>query len=274
MTTLTDSVSTSPMDDAEFRFGGIRRLLGTHHQQRLAKAHVAVVGVGGVGSWTVEALARSGVGELTLIDLDDVCVSNINRQLHALDGEVGKPKVAVLAERLQRINPALKVHAVEAFVTPTNPGQQLSQDIDHVVDAIDSLAAKTALVAFCVEQGLGLTVTGGAGGLVDPTRIERRDLARTEQDPLLAKLRRNLRKHHGFPRDQKRPFKVTCICSSEQRRFPDPAGEVCASKPRPGESTRLDCASGYGAATFVTGSFGFAAAAHAIEAIGHKDSQS
>ncbi|WP_034578289.1 tRNA cyclic N6-threonylcarbamoyladenosine(37) synthase TcdA [Carnimonas nigrificans] len=254
----------TPQENATLRFGGIQRLLGRNALTALQQAHIAVIGVGGVGSWSVEALARSGVGELTLIDLDDVCVSNVNRQLHALDGQIGRPKVEVLAERMRLINPDLKVHAVSAFITPHNLDQLLGAEIDHVVDAIDSLAAKTALVAHCKARGLGLTVTGAAGGLIDPIRIAQRDLARTEYDPLLSKLRRNLRKQHGFPRDPKRRFGVTCICSDEQRRYPSSDGEVCHAKPTPGDSTRLDCASGFGAATFVTGSFGFAAAAHAI----------
>ncbi|WP_027348555.1 tRNA cyclic N6-threonylcarbamoyladenosine(37) synthase TcdA [Halotalea alkalilenta] len=252
-------------DAAELRFGGIRRLIGARAQARLARAHVAVIGVGGVGSWAVEALARSGIGRLTLIDLDDVCVSNVNRQLPALDGQIGRPKVEVLAERMRLINPELELDPVSAFITPHNLEQRLDIGIDHVIDAIDALAAKTALVDWCKRRGLGLTVTGGAGGLLDPTRIERRDLSRTEQDPLLAKLRSNLRRHHGYPRDPKRRFGITCICSDEQRRYPAPDGEVCARKPGAGESTRLDCASGYGAASFVTGAFGFAAAAHAVE---------
>ncbi|MGJ8516491.1 tRNA cyclic N6-threonylcarbamoyladenosine(37) synthase TcdA [Carnimonas bestiolae] len=261
---FSSDFNTSPQDDRELRFGGIQRLLGRSTLKALQQAHIAVIGVGGVGSWSVEALARSGVGELTLIDLDDVCVSNINRQLHALDGQIGRPKVEVLAERARLINPTLKVHAVSAFITPHNLDQLLGEEIDHVIDAIDSLAAKTALVAHCKARDMGLTVTGAAGGLIDPTRIAQRDLARTEYDPLLAKLRRNLRKQHGFPRDPKRRFGITCICSDEQRRYPSSDGEVCHAKPAPGESTRLDCASGFGAATFVTGSFGFAAAAHAV----------
>lgn len=253
-----------PPDTAN-RFNGITRLIGRSSLECLQQSHVAVIGVGGVGSWAVEALARSGIGRLTLIDLDDVCVTNINRQLPALDGQIGRPKVEVLAERMHLINPRLEINAIAAFVTPHNVDQYISDKFDHVIDAIDSISAKTALVTACVKMGIDITVTGGAGGLVDPTRIRRCDLAHTTHDALLAKLRRNLRQEHGFPRNPKRKFKVTCITSDEARRYPSSDGTVSVNKPARGEPTRMDCTSGFGAATFTTGSFGFAAAAHAVE---------
>lgn len=250
--------------DYDFRFGGIRRLYGRATVANIAQAHVVVVGVGGVGSWTVEALARSGIGRLTLIDLDDVCVSNVNRQLHALDGTIGRPKVEVLAERARAIHPGIRVEAVTAFVTPANVAERIPLDVDHVVDAIDSVAAKTALIAYCKRHKLPLTVIGGAGGLIDPTRIRIADLTRTEHDPLLAKVRARLRRDHNYSRNPKRRFSIACVFSDEQRRYPDANGDVCARKPAPGEATRLDCASGFGAATFVTGTFGFIAASRVI----------
>lgn len=253
--------------DSDFRFGGVARLYGHTSLDVLSKAHVAVVGVGGVGSWTVEALARSGVGTLTLIDLDDACVSNINRQLHALDGTIGRPKIDILAERMRLINPAIDVRTVAGFVTPDNLDERMPSDADHVVDAIDSVQAKTALIVWCKRRKLGLTVTGGAGGLIDPTRIEQKDLTRTEHDPLLAKVRSRLRRDYGYSRNPKRRFGITCICSSEQRRYPSTDGSVCLQKPSTNDSTRLDCASGYGAACFLTGSFGFAAAAHVVNTL-------
>lgn len=254
----------APADDYSLRFGGIRRLYGTRAAEAFRHAHVVVVGVGGVGCWTVEALARSGVGKLTLIDLDDVCVSNVNRQLHALDGTVGRPKVEVLAERCRLIAPEIDVVADTAFATPTNLETRIPQGASHVVDAIDSVVAKAALIAFCKRRKIPLTVTGAAGGQTDPTRIQVADLARTRQDPLLARTRARLRREFGFSRNPKRRFAVECVYSDEQLTYPAPDGEVCGQKPAGGESMRLDCASGFGAATFVTGTFGFTAASRVL----------
>lgn len=251
-------------DDYAFRFGGLRRLYGTRAAETFRQAHVVVVGVGGVGSWTVESLARSGIGRLTLIDLDDVCVSNVNRQLHALDGTIGRPKVEVLAERCRAIHPGIRVDAVTAFVTPANLATRLSTTADHVVDAIDSVPPKAALIGWCRRHKVPITVTGAAGGQTDPTRIKVADLSRTEHDPLLAKVRAKLRRDYGFSRNPKRRFGIECVFSDEQLVYPASDGEVCFTKPGQGESTRLDCASGFGAATFVTGSFGFAAAARVM----------
>ncbi len=267
MTSATDERPAYTSDDADFRFGGIQRLYGRQSFDAFTRAHVVVVGVGGVGSWTVEALARSGVGTLTLIDLDDACVSNINRQLHALDGTIGRPKVQILAERARLINPGMRINTVEGFVTPTNIDERIPADADHVVDAIDSVIAKTELIAWCKRRKIGLTVTGGAGGLIDPTRVEIRDLTRTEHDPLLAKVRARLRREHGYSRNIKRRFGISCVCSTEQRRYPDMTGAVCMQKPGAGNATRMDCAAGYGAATFLTGTFGFVAAAHVMECL-------
>lgn len=258
------TLDSASQDDYDLRFGGIRRLYGVRAFTRFRHAHVVVVGVGGVGSWTVEALARSGIGRLTLIDLDDVCVSNVNRQLHALDGTVGRPKVEVLAERCRAIQPGIEVVADSAFVTPTNLAEHIPEDADHVVDAIDSVLAKAALIHWCRRRKLPIVVTGAAGGQTDPTRIRVADLARTEHDPLLAKVRARLRRDFGFSRNPKRRFSVECVYSDEQLVYPGGDGEVCLAKPGKGEATRLDCASGFGAATFVTGSFGFVAASRVL----------
>ncbi|MBB3184857.1 tRNA A37 threonylcarbamoyladenosine dehydratase [Halomonas fontilapidosi] len=262
---MTDfAFSPVAVPDEDTRFGGIRRLYGARAFERFRDAHVVVVGVGGVGSWTVEALARSGIGRLTLIDLDDVCVSNVNRQLHALDGTIGRPKVEVLAERCRAIQPGIEVVVDTAFVTPTNLAKRIPDDADHVVDAIDSVVAKAALIAWCKRRKLALTVTGAAGGQTDPTRIRVADLSRTEHDPLLAKVRARLRRDFGFSRNPRRRFSVECVYSDEQLVYPGIDGEVCFQKPADGEATRLDCASGFGAASFVTGSFGFTAAARVL----------
>ncbi|WP_075880941.1 tRNA cyclic N6-threonylcarbamoyladenosine(37) synthase TcdA [Vreelandella massiliensis] len=256
--------------DYDFRFGGIRRLYGQRAAKTFRQAQVVVVGVGGVGSWAVEALARSGIGKLTLIDLDDVCVSNVNRQLHALNTTFGQPKVEVLAERCRLIAPEIEVVADTAFVTPTNLAERIPSDADHVVDAIDSVIAKAALIAWCKRRKLPITVTGAAGGQTDPTRIQVADLTRTEHDPLLAKVRSRLRRDYGFSRNPKRRFSVACVYSDEQLVYPAPDGEVCLHKPGGNEATRLDCATGFGAATFVTGTFGFVAAAKVLERLAKK----
>ncbi|MCS2608362.1 tRNA cyclic N6-threonylcarbamoyladenosine(37) synthase TcdA [Halomonas dongshanensis] len=259
-----------PPSDYDLRFGGIRRLYGQRAVEAFQRAHVVVVGVGGVGSWAAEALARSGIAKLTLIDLDDVCVSNVNRQLHALDGTVGRPKVDVLAERCRLINPEIEIIADAAFVTPTNLAERIPEDVDHVVDAIDSVIAKAALIAWCKRRKISITVTGAAGGQTDPTRIQVADLTRTEHDPLLAKVRSRLRRDYNFSRNPKRRFSVECVYSDEQLVYPGSDGEVCLQKPGSGEATRLDCASGFGAATFVTGTFGFVAASKVLERLARK----
>ncbi|WP_442978355.1 tRNA cyclic N6-threonylcarbamoyladenosine(37) synthase TcdA [Salinicola sp. 4072] len=257
-------------DDYDFRFGGIRRLYGTRAANAFRRAHVVVIGVGGVGSWSAEALARSGIGKLTLIDLDDVCVSNVNRQLHALDGQIGRPKVEVLAERCRAIWPGIEIHADAAFITPTNLAERIPADADHVIDAIDHVGAKAALIHYCNRRKLPITVTGGAGGQSDPTRVRVADLSRTEHDPLLAKVRSKLRRDHGFSRNPKRRFGVECVYSDEQLVYPGDDGEVCLQKPAPGQATRLDCAAGFGAVSVVTGTFGFVAAGRVLTRLADK----
>ncbi len=207
---MSDASSTEGLDtarhEADFaaRFDGIRRLYGHTGVERLRSAHVVVIGIGGVGSWSVEALARSGFERISLIDLDDVCTTNINRQLHALEGTIGRPKVEVMAERCRLINPWIQVEAISGFITPDNIERMLPNDADHVIDAIDHVGAKCALINHCRRHKIGLTVTGGAGGLTDPTRIMTADLTRTEHDPLLSKVRSRLRREYGFSRNPKR----------------------------------------------------------------------
>ncbi|HEX6833208.1 MAG TPA: tRNA threonylcarbamoyladenosine dehydratase, partial [Rudaea sp.] len=239
------------------RFAGIDRLYGAGTVERLARTHVAIVGLGGVGSWAAEALARSGVGELTLIDADDVCVSNTNRQLHALDGTYGRPKAAVVAERLRAINPALRVHALETFLTSANL-EELLADKDAVVDACDALRVKVDMVAFCRRRKIPIVVSGSAGGRRDPTLITARDLSKTEHDGMLALVRKKLRDDYGWTRNPKRYFGVTAVFSRENVKGTDGgACEVDASEARTG--LKLDCAGGLGAAMHVTASFGMAA---------------
>jgi len=247
------------------RFGGIARLYGREGLARLRRAHVCVVGIGGVGTWAVEALARSGVGELTLVDLDDVCVTNVNRQLPALDGQIGRSKVDAMAGRIQLIHPQIRVHAVREYFTADNAERLLASPPDCVVDAIDNVANKCALIAACRARGIPVIASGGAGGRRDPTAVKVADLALTSHDRLLQKVRETLRREHGFARDGK-AFGVPAVFSAEPPVFPQSDGTVCGRK-EAGVELKLDCASGYGTAGFVTGAFGFAAAAEAVKRI-------
>ena len=247
------------------RFGGIARLYGDAGLQRLAAAHVAVVGIGGVGSWVAEALARSAVGEISLFDLDDVCLSNSNRQLHALTGNVGRAKVEVMAERIRAINPDCVVHAVSDFVTRDNMADCITEQMDCVIDCIDSVAAKAALISWCKRRKIPIITTGGAGGQVDPTQIQVADLNKTFNDPLAARVRSTLRRDYGFSRTQGRTYSVPCVFSTEQLRYPQADGTVCQSKSFPGDGVKLDCEGGFGAVMMVTASFGMVAAARAVD---------
>lgn len=268
MKTLPTDMSARPAaDDIDFerRFGGIARLYGAAALARFRRAHVCVVGVGGVGSWAVEALARSAVGQLTLIDLDNVAESNINRQIQALSGTIGQAKIAALAERIAQINPFCRVNQIEDFITPDNLDQMIGgRGYDYVIDAIDSVKAKTALVAFCRAKAIPLITIGGAGGQTDPTKIDVRDLSKTEQEPLLAKVRKRLRTDYGFPRGIKNKFHVDAVFSMEPLKFPDNEG-ACAvdGDEKDGGVTGLNCA-GFGSAMVVTATFGMVAAAHLL----------
>jgi tRNA A37 threonylcarbamoyladenosine dehydratase len=253
------------MDHYEARFGGIARLYSAIGLEWLRRAHVCVIGLGGVGSWAVEALARSGVGELTLVDMDDVCIRNVNRQLHALDGELGKPKVEVLTRRVLAINPECRVHPHQAFFLKSNAEALLAARFDAVLDAIDSPSLKALLIARCRERGFPIVTTGGAGGRRDPAAIEVADLARTSHDRLLMFVRRILRQEYGFPRGGK-AFGVECVVSREQVLYPKQDGSVCAERAAEPD-LRLDCDTGYGTACFVTGAFGFVAASRVVHAI-------
>ncbi|MBI3416985.1 MAG: tRNA threonylcarbamoyladenosine dehydratase [Verrucomicrobia bacterium] len=249
------------MNNYEQRFGGIQRLYGVAGLARLRRAHVCVIGVGGVGSWAVEALARSGVGALTLVDLDDICVSNVNRQLHSLDGQIGRAKVEAMAERVRGINPACAVRPCLKFFTAATAETIFDVAYDCVLDAIDNVANKCRLIAFSRERKIPIVTCGGAGGLRDATAVRVADLALASHDRLLQAVRAGLRKAHGFPRgDQK--FGVEAIFSTERPVFPQADGSVCTTRPArfAGDSLRLNCESGFGTATFVTGTFGFAAA--------------
>ena len=246
------------------RFGGTARLYGNDALARLNASHVCVIGIGGVGSWSAEALARSGVGRITLIDLDDVCVTNTNRQIHALTSTVGQPKVEVMAQRIAQINPECEVTCIEDFATPDNVQTLLTNQFDAVIEATDSIRAKAAIIYCCKRRKIPVVTVGGAGGQIDPGQITRADLAKTIQDPLAAKLRSELRRNYGFSKNPKRRFGVECIFSTEQLRYPQPDGSVCFNKSVMENGTRLDCAGGFGASVTVTATFGMQAAASII----------
>ena len=246
---------SEPAAELARRFGGIKRLYGEQALARFQNAHVCVVGIGGVGSWAVEALARSAIGRITLIDLDMVAESNVNRQIHALGDTFGKAKTDAMAERILAINPSCVVSTIEDFVSPDNVAQMLDKEFDYVIDAIDNVRTKTAMIAWCIAHDIPIITSGGAGGQIDPTRIEITDLSRTIQDPLLSKVRSLLRKEHGFPRDPKKKFGVPAVFSSEPLRYPD-NGASCDEPPT---LTGLNCA-GYGSSVCVTAPFGLFAA--------------
>ncbi len=265
--TAMDTADLNPPDDSR-RFGGIARLYGDAGRARLAGAHVCVVGIGGVGSWAVEALARSGVGRLTLIDLDHVAESNINRQIHAADATLGQAKVEAMRERIAGYNPACRVALVDDFVTVDNAAQLLAGGFDYVVDAIDAVRVKVAMIAVARERGLPLVTCGAAGGQIDPTQIRVDDLARTLQDPLLAKVRGQLRKAHGFTRDPKKKFGVEAVFSTEPLRYPSPetACDVAAGPAGAPGPAGLNCA-GFGSVVTLTACVGMFAAARVINGL-------
>jgi tRNA A37 threonylcarbamoyladenosine dehydratase len=250
-------------DEVDFarRFGGIARLYGERALERFRAAHVCVIGVGGVGSWVVEALARSAIGHLTLIDLDNVAESNINRQIQALSSTIGMPKIEALQARIAQINPFCTVTLVEDFIDENNIGQMIGEGrFDYVIDAIDSVKPKAALIAYCRARSIPLIVVGGAGGQLDPAKVEVRDLARTEQEPLLKKVRKILRARYGFARGEKNKYHIDAVFSMEPLRYPE-AGDACEVDAN--SITGLNCA-GFGSSMVVTATFGMVAAGHAL----------
>ena len=250
--------------DVERRFGGLARLYGVTGAQRIRAAHVAVVGIGGVGSWAVEALARSGVGQLTLIDLDHVAESNINRQIHALESTLGQAKVQAMCERIAQINPACIVHCVDDFVAPGNWPQLLPPGVDAVLDACDQVRAKTAMAAWARRHPSIFISVGAAGGKRLAHKVDIDDLSQTTHDPLLAQLRYRLRREHQAPRDGKK-MGVACVFSREAVSPPDAS---CAVQ---GDGS-LNC-SGYGSVVSVTATFGQCAAGWVMNQIASRQAK-
>ena len=246
------------------RFGGIARLYGTAALEKFSHAHVAIIGIGGVGSWAVEALARSGVGKITMVDLDEVCVTNINRQLHAMDGEIGKQKTDAMLDRIKLINPECQVTCEQTFYNEKTSERLLSGKIDFVIDAIDLMMQKTLLIAECKKRNIPVITCGAAGGKLDPTTVKVSDIAKVTRDPLLHKVRTRLRCKFGFPKAKnlKAPkFGVEAIFFDETAVFPDAEDCDTASS----NSMRLNCASGFGSVTHMTATLGLFAAQRALK---------
>ncbi len=282
--------------DVARRFGGVSRLYGDEGLAKLQAAHVVVIGIGGVGSWAAEAMVRNAVGTLTLIDLDNIAESNVNRQIHALEGEFGKAKITAMAQRMRAINPSCQVQEIEDFITPDNVAKLLNFPLemkaDIILDCIDDAKAKIALAAFCQSTKTPLIMAGAAGGRLDPTRIKTTDLSAVTGDKLLAKVRNQLRRDYDFPKasnaKKSAKFGITCVYSDELVLQPN---ELCALEKstniasdalranihesssdaknlmiKAGAVTGLNCA-GYGSSVSVTATFGFVAAQLALNCI-------
>jgi len=252
------------MSDYETRFSGIGRLYGIENAKRINQFHICVIGIGGVGSWVAEALVRSGISEITLIDNDEVALSNTNRQIHTLDNTIGNQKVKAMAERLLLINPDLKCHLIDDYITVKTYESYLSNGYDYVVDAIDSIKFKSLIIQYCKRNKIPVITTGGAGGLTDPSQVVVADLSKTYNDALAAKVRSQLRQEFGFTKNTKRRFGVDCVFSPQQQKYPKPDGSVSHEKPGI-HGVSLDCRFGYGASACVTATFGFVAAARVID---------
>jgi tRNA A37 threonylcarbamoyladenosine dehydratase len=273
-------------EDMDFkrRFGGVTRLYGEAGLAKLQAAHVVVVGAGGVGSWAAEAMARHAVGTITLIDLDNVAESNFNRQLHALDGNIGKAKITAMRERILQINPLCRVNEIEDFITPENIDTLLHFSADLVLDCIDDAKAKIALAVYCKAKQIPLVMSGSAGGRLDAKRIQTADLSQVTGDKLLAKVRNQLRRDHQFPKasntKKSAKFGIACVYSDEivLRPQTNPAKSTALqpnnhagsgdafNEPENCSITGLNCA-GYGSSVCVTAPFGFIAAGLALQRI-------
>lgn len=254
---------TDSQADLERRFGGLQRLYGVQPALQIQRSHVAIVGIGGVGSWVAEALARSGVSEISLVDMDHVAESNINRQAHALTSTLGLAKVLAMQERIALINPACNVHCVDAFVEPDNWPQLLPQNVTALVDACDQVKAKTAMAAWARRSKVLFVSVGAAGGKRHGHLVDVADLSKVTHDPLLAQVRYQLRKFHGAPKDGKL-IGVQCVFSREAVAAPDPS---CALQ----SDGTLNC-HGYGSTVSVTASFGMCAAGVVMDKISRMNS--
>lgn len=257
---MTNNIQTNNEDP----FAGIERLYGKDAYALIKNMHVCVIGIGGVGSWVVEALARSAVGTITMIDYDTIATSNVNRQIHTLSSTLEQKKCSAMLERVKQINPNCDVNIIDDFITIENMPELLSNNYDYVVDAIDSIKFKAGIIYYCKRNKIPIITTGGAGGLTDPSVIKVVDLSKTYNDGLAATVRSTLRDKYNFTRNPKRSFRIDCVFSSQQQLYPKEDGTVSHQKPGI-HGVSLDCRFGYGAASFITGTFGFIATAHIIK---------
>lgn len=252
---MSASTSTAaPDDEYERRFAGIGRLYGDAAFALFQRAHVVVAGAGGVGSWAIEALARSGIGRLTLIDMDVLVASNVNRQLPAQTEHFGRGKIEVMGERIRSINPRIDLRLVDDFITRDNIATLLQDTPDLLLDCTDDVDAKVSMIVWCRRRRIPIVVAGAAGGKTNPAELRIDDLTRTHRDPLLAKIRRQLRRECNFPKDPEEKFGIPCVYSNQSVSTPD--GVSC-------DSGDLSC-SGYGSATVVTASMGMMAVAEGL----------
>lgn len=247
------------------RFGGMIHLYGYSALSLFSRANICVIGIGGVGSWVAEALARTGIGNITLIDMDEVCITNTNRQIHALHQNIGKLKTDVMAQRILAINPECHVICVDDFITSDNIIKLLDRGFSYVIDAIDNARIKAALLSYCYRHKIPVVTTGATGGKIDPTKIEVIDLAKTIQDPLAAKLRECLKHDFCLLKHHNGILGIDCVSSKEPLIPP----RVDRSRSMfPGEIDRpqkVNCSTGLGAATMVTATFGFVAVSHVLK---------
>lgn len=252
------------------RFIGVERLYGQQAYQKIINSHICVIGIGGVGSWVVESLARSGIGELTLIDLDHIAESNINRQIHALSETLGQSKIVAMQKRIASINPDCKVNLIDDHLSCDNITELLSGTFNYIIDCIDQFRVKASLIHHCRSNKTNMLTIGGAGGRIDPTCIQIADLTHSKGDSLLAKTRKQLRTKHDFPRNLQRRFDIPCVFSSEQIRYPTDNHEVSTSKAECSNLTGLNCANGFGSLSAVTATFGMIACAHVLNKVSIK----
>ena len=244
------------------RFSGIQRLYGMERYKKIANSSICVIGIGGVGSWAVEALARSGVMNITMIDMDDICITNTNRQLHTLEETVGLSKIDVMKNRIYQISPQCNVLCHHSFITKKNLNEFSFSSFDYIIDAIDSLHPKACLINYCLKTETKLITIGAGAGKTDPTKIMISDLFKSENDKLLKRIKKLLRKEYDYNTSE-HVLGIDAVYSSQRAVFPDLAGGVCFNAS--GDNNKLDCDSGMGTASFITGALGFAAASRVLE---------
>jgi len=264
---MSEEMNTEIEHDAKRRFGGVERLYGKVALTKFKRIHIIVIGIGGVGSWAVEALARNAIGKITLIDMDVVAESNINRQLPAMTSTLGRNKIDVMADRIKEINPDCEINLIDDFISQDNLVGLIDKNTDFVIDCIDSSRVKAALIAWCKRNKIKIITLGGAGGQTNPSLIKISDLSKTEHDPLLSKTRKLLRQDYGFTSNIKRRFSVPCVFSSEHLKFANLSGEMSNHKPDSVQTTDLSCAGGIGSSVMVTASFAFIAVSYVLEKI-------